>query len=437
MASTSLNWKKNKLTKAAVLAAHASVGGAVTQYKTVDFNFFRDHKASPNTALLPDSKGARGRHDQLLLDHRQYAGGTLPSDLTAQEVKFIKMHHTTRSRAEIGLKSVEMGYLKHTFNMSAYQANTAVSEHTRMWQYLLEDPWGTKQRHKEDLTCWQSKKVTTHYKNKQGEARTRQDSVQVPSRFYKDYKALQDKYYTYLRAGVPLYMDKQAEEYLQEALKAKERKQNPPLDGSNKLDRAKRIPYQWIKNCILRDICVITIGSFHFTPLMTGHRRPNETLHAWCTQLEQIQRGITSFKHGWDKIGSTDAVHKLWDWLGNDEKKVIFDAYQQPPLLAKGCNSYKHIKNTETLDELIAAIRGIEHTRFKGTGFQPKWCPEGKAKLLHTAKSIQHLNTQLAESKREVAQLSSAYREIAIATRPQAAAATKANSKRKQKQKQI
>ncbi len=166
---------------------------------------------------------------------RWYAGGELPTGMSKEDVKFIYMHKTTRSRATVGLAHLERNYLAHAFNMSSYQQTSKLGKSDQMWEYLNQDPWGTTPRPHEDRPCWDSQKITEKYQAKGGEEKTRFRTILVPSQFYKDYMALQNKYYNYLRASLPLYMDQAAHDFLKEALEAQERAQEPPLDGTNKL----------------------------------------------------------------------------------------------------------------------------------------------------------------------------------------------------------
>ena len=52
------------------------------------------------------------------------------------------------------------------------------------------------------------------------------------------------------------------------------------------------------------------------------HRKDNETLFDWSTRVQEVQEVITKHGHGWEVIDTGEAVTKLWEWIGYDEKQV-------------------------------------------------------------------------------------------------------------------
>ena len=84
------------------------------------------------------------------------------------------------------------------------------------------------------------------------------------------------------------------------------------------------------------------------------HRKDNETLFDWSTRVQKCQAGITEHGHGWEAIGTGEAVAKLWEWLGYDEKQVAQEYYR-----TRATTRYPTVKSllySEELDELVTTL---------------------------------------------------------------------------------
>ena len=121
-------------------------------------------------------------------------------------------------------------------------------------------------------------------------------------------------------------MDKSAWDYLRGKIELEEHQRGIELE--ERADRGKRIPWEWIENVILDEICTLTLGEYFFRPLLSVAHNDSETRLNWCTHIKFCQTLIENYKHGWDKIGCKSAVNKLWYWFSHKEQKVILQYFK-------------------------------------------------------------------------------------------------------------
>ena len=67
-----------------------------------------------------------------------------------------------------------------------------------------------------------------------------------------------------------------------------------------------------------------------------------------------IQEDLESYGRGYDKIWSRDAVEKLWDWLDEDEHKVLLEHFRRSHT-PKYDDAHSILLNV-TLDQLLTVI---------------------------------------------------------------------------------
>jgi len=115
----------------------------------------------------------------------------------------------------------------------------------------------------------------------------------------------------YMRASIVKYMDEPAKDFYNTVMAEEDSKRN--LAIKDKYQPGKRISWKWIKNMICAKMCRRTNGSYFYRPLMTLYRKDGQTRHDWCDLVKGIQEDIVAFRHGYHRIGSKDAVEKLWD----------------------------------------------------------------------------------------------------------------------------
>ena len=155
-----------------------------------------------------------------------------------------------------------------------------------------------------------------------------------------------------MRASIVWYMDEPARNYYNTVMAQKDAEMG--LSHQVKYLPGKRITWKWIKKMILTKMCRRTNGNYFYRPLMTLYRKDGQTRHDWCDLVRGTQEDIVAFGHDYNKIGSKDAVEKLWDWLGTEEQKVLLEWFKRvhiPPYTDTQVILYK-VK----LKELISVI---------------------------------------------------------------------------------
>ena len=98
------------------------------------------------------------------------------------------------------------------------------------------------------------------------------------------------------------------------------------------------------------------MGEYFFRPLLAVARNDDEPRLNWCNRIQSCQTAIEEYKHGWDKIGCSSAVKKLWFWFSPEEQKVIRQYYKD--------NGGRYTSDQQILDgiklrELIKTSVGV------------------------------------------------------------------------------
>ena len=148
-----------------------------------------------------------------------------------------------------------------------------------------------------------------------------------PTQFYKDYVTLRNDTYKYLRASIPLCLGDVPNSTLKAHMVELERNKNPPLNESNKITAKNRVKYSEIKEFILNHLTVNTPGSYYYNSLICARRNDGVGILAWCDDVESRVQSIIKHGKAWTKVIDREAVIKLWDWTGKEEKELIKKAY--------------------------------------------------------------------------------------------------------------
>ena len=81
-----------------------------------------------------------------------------------------------------------------------------------------------------------------------------------------------------------------------------------------------------------------------------------------------IQEDLESYGRGYDKIGSRDTVEKLWDWLDEDEHKVLLEHFRRSH--TPKYDDVRSILFNVTLDQLLTVINhGVPANNWPTTKF--------------------------------------------------------------------
>ena len=122
----------------------------------ITFNFIRRNRDDPNSAI-PIDPAAKDRVNDPLFYFREWPGGSIPSDISQEDLQFIKSDETPSSKAKEGFVEMESNYLYHAYNSYGYVEGT--SEGDLMKRYLWDDPFGNKKIPVSDSICWTTQSI--------------------------------------------------------------------------------------------------------------------------------------------------------------------------------------------------------------------------------------------------------------------------------------
>ena len=117
-------------------------------------------------------------------------------------------------------------------------------------------------------------------------------------------------------------------------------------------------------------------GAYHFTPLQIAGRNNSEALTTWIERVLSLHVNITKYGRGWENLGSTHSVQKLYEWLGKDEKNVIMTEFNRLEDEARHYSSDTELIKGETIEKLVAFLRGISPNKFGNAPFKRSWCAD-------------------------------------------------------------
>ena len=192
---------------------------------------------------------------------------------------------------------------------------------------------------------------------------------------------MQKNYYMFLRASIALYMDDDAQAYYKTILSQEDKRKGLPLE--EKYLPGKRIPWKTITEWIYTKMCCHTNGNYYYKTLMTLYRPDGQTRYDWAQLVLNAQEALMGFEHGYQYIGSKDAVEKLWDWLCPiKEQPVMRDYYKRVHV-----PTYKDtqtILTSVTLEELVKDITvNVDKIEWSTGEYSNTHCKAGRAKLLY------------------------------------------------------
>ena len=266
-----------------------------------DFSILDQHIRHPSSAIVPPSRNAKLGPNACLL--RQAA--VLPrvveqhygKDVCA---KLFQLNITPRKRGVLLFKQLEEIY-------RVYQVNTLTphikpTETQRLNTYLQRDLLGTTEIAINDKFVWKLEKRPREVIGKKGKKKTEVINEKVLTTFGDHLQYTQHRIYMRLRSSLKFFMAEQTHELLLVAIERREAEMVPPVTDERLLDQAVRTPWDWIKEWILDNICVLCTGAYHFTPLQTSLRSNAEPLSTWIGRVEDLNASIRGYKKGWDGI---------------------------------------------------------------------------------------------------------------------------------------
>ena len=414
MASSSAKWSKIKDQKQyqlALTSGLANLSAPDNPFK-INTSFFAKLAKYPHQHATSAETGVLGKDERDLKGYEQYLPPYIPTEdgsVTAESLIICSKTRNTHALVKEGLESLEQGYKMQACSTAAYHLSNSPAMCETMIRYLQDNPVDGDEIPTNDTTCYEHKQSIVKKKNKKGEVVPVITKVPCPTPFYKDYVALRNDTYKYLRASIPLYLGDIAKSSLKAHIAELERDKDPPLNESNKITSKDRVKYSEIKEYILGHLTVKTPGSYYYKSLLCARRNDAVTILAWCDDIESRVKNIASHGQGWTKVIDNEAVIKLWDWLGKEEKDLIKKAYAAFDQSV----TYLTIMNEEKFEDLVDTIRNkVERTAWPTAKFKAGWCEEGQRKLLYTHEQYKEQKNALTKLTNQYKQLSQRFNEF-------------------------
>ena len=383
----------------------------------IKYTTIRQNAHDPHSAPYR-RPSAKENYEDPIKGYEVFPGNQEPEE----DIKeFIKLHAAVQALVEDNMREVGENYYKHVLGLSSY-LDKSEGEFEQMREYFSNDKLGLVSIDKTDTKCWQYVKTPvatspTSAAAPAGSSLTPSTVSTVsgrthvvwgsagsgstprqarPTSFYTDLQRLQRDYYMYLRAGIVLFMDADAQRYYKTVIAQEDKNRNLPM--AEKYKPGKRIPWEWIQNIICTKMCCHTNGNYFYKPLMTLYRKDGQSRYDWCELVKGAQQDIVNFKNGYDQIGSNDAVEKLWDWLCPEEEQPVMRLYYKrshnPPY-----KDAQTILTNVTLEELIQNITiDVDNSEWPiGTPYSNAHCKAGRAKLLYSHRYVQSLRDKISD----------------------------------------
>ena len=209
--------------------------------------------------------------------------------------------------------------------------------------------------------------------------------------------------YKILRASLPLYLDKVANERLSLWIIAKEFRLKED-ERAKRLDKGVRIPWADIKDFVLSTICRVTLGSYKYLPLHQLKREDDMLFASWVSAVKEIVTDVKNHGNGWEQIIDPEALHVLHKWLSDPERNQL-----DQHLVNKGL----HLE----LQDIGYMVRNVSFDKFVETFINvsrdklPKKFRQSKAKealnstILTYAEAEEMVKQKTAKLQREITSL--------------------------------
>ena len=294
--------------------------------------------SAPIPILAPDPVDAD------LQRHRQIPEGhTNPANPIQ-----IKEGVTQRAQGEAFFDRYPAWYIDHV--MAAFEATSDIGRQENFLRHLVADPVGATQPPFTDRVCW-----------RRNEAYDSDEEDSTPHRktqYMLDLEAYQLRIYKHMRASLTLFMDEPAKNKFETWISSQE-VDLTPYQRSQRMERHERIPWKRIKNFVLDHICSVTLGSFHFKPLLRLKRKDHQLFLPWAHTVRKIAEKVRDHGRGWEKIIDREAMHVLKDWT-SDREITALNAYLVKKKLQDEHPSITHMANNLSVNEFIRIFRDID-----------------------------------------------------------------------------
>ena len=192
----------------------------------------------------------------------------------------------------------------------------------KIYAYLGNDPVGIEKIPYSDTTVWKKNdNVNSDDSGDENDNLTESDRF-APTEFGDNLFVYHRMMYKILRASLPLYLDKVANERLSLWIIGKEFHLKDE-DKPRRLDKGIRIPWDDIKEFVLSSICLVTLGSYKYLPLHQLKRKDGMLFSSWMSTVKEIVIDVKNHGGGWENIIDPEALQVLYKWLSEPEKNQL------------------------------------------------------------------------------------------------------------------
>ena len=161
-----------------------------------------------------------------------------------------------------------------------------------------------------------------------------------------------------MRASLTLYMDEPATNKFDTWISSQEVDLDP-IQRARRMEKGTRIPWKRIVNFVLDNICSVTLGSFHFKPLLRLKREDTQLFPPWAHTVRKIAERVREHGRGWEKIIDREAMYVLKDWT-SDREITALNAYLVKKKLQDEHPSITHMVNNMSVNEFIRVFQNID-----------------------------------------------------------------------------
>ena len=166
---------------------------------------------------------------------------------------------------------------------------------------LREDPLGKKPKRFSDATLWTKNQ---DYDSEDDD----EDNKFLPTEKQRNLTSYHQEMYNYLRGSLNRFMDEPACRRLSLWLVAKEHSLTSE-QKKRRLDPDVRVPWADFEKFILTEICIPTLGSYHYIPLHRLKRTDNMPIPDWMQEVRAIVSRVRRHGKGWEHIIDREALH--------------------------------------------------------------------------------------------------------------------------------
>ena len=333
--------------------------------------------------------------DETLKEHNKFPIH-FPPDLKGDNKPCLFRYTVTQQHAgETNLKVYQKWWVDHLL-IQATEAGTSSASHLAKWKEIMyKDPVGKEDIPTTNSLCW--KTVTR--------------GRPIKTAFLLELERQQNECYIWMRGSLLRFTDTNAQVIIKRWVASQEAERN--ISRADRLKKGTRITWDQFKIVIIEQLCVETLGSYHMGALYKLMRTDNMLFHAWRGAVNTIVLNVKKHGKGWDKIVDKEAVHKLREWLTDQEIKAMSDhiiklgKYTTYPSLKDICSKMTMDKFDETFANIAPENLPTKFTQskmkdaIKRTLVSMGELMKEKAKSKEALAENARLKQQLAEANRD------------------------------------